>query len=126
MPHSLESEFVREQLELRAVPLAKRAPVQGDYVLYWMSSTQRFEENWALRFATLEADRSGCRSSSITDWTRAIRTRPIVCTPSCCRARASSRRERASWGSRTGSRSGECAPMIVVWWTALPRERRSW
>ena len=59
MPHSLDSEFVREQLELRAVPLAKRAPTQGEYVLYWMASTQRFEENWALRFATLEADRLG-------------------------------------------------------------------
>ena len=44
---------------MRAVPLAKRAPVRGDYVLYWMASTQRFEENWALRFATLEADRLG-------------------------------------------------------------------
>lgn len=41
MPHSLESPFVREQLELRAVPLAKRAPTQGEYVLYWMGSTQR-------------------------------------------------------------------------------------
>ena len=59
MPHTLESDFVREQLELRAVPLAKRAPVHGDYVLYWMASTQRFEENWALRFATLEANRLG-------------------------------------------------------------------
>ena len=59
MPHSLESEFVKEQLELRAVPLAKRAPVPGDFVLYWMASTQRFEENWALRFATLEANRLG-------------------------------------------------------------------
>ncbi|MDQ2765824.1 MAG: hypothetical protein M3Y30_01595 [Gemmatimonadota bacterium] len=59
MRHTLESDFVREQLELRAMPLAKRAPVQGDYVLYWMASSQRFEENWALRFATLEADRLG-------------------------------------------------------------------
>ena len=59
MRHALDSDFVREQLQLRAVPLAKRAPVPGDYVLYWMSSTQRFEENWALRFATLEADRLG-------------------------------------------------------------------
>src|ERR1700712_2845884 len=59
MPHSLDSEFVREQLELRAVPLEKRAPVNGDYVLYWMASTPRFDENWALRFATLEADRLG-------------------------------------------------------------------
>jgi deoxyribodipyrimidine photo-lyase len=59
MPHALDSEFVREQLALRAVPLAKRAPVAGEYVLYWMASTQRFEENWALRLATLEADRLG-------------------------------------------------------------------
>lgn len=59
MTHPLDSEFVREQLELRAMPLAKRAPVAGDYVLYWMGSTQRLEENWALRFATLEANRLG-------------------------------------------------------------------
>ncbi|MEP7064510.1 MAG: deoxyribodipyrimidine photo-lyase [Gemmatimonadota bacterium] len=59
MPHSLNSDFVREQLELRAVPLEKRAPMHGDYVLYWMASTQRFEENWALRFAIIEADRLG-------------------------------------------------------------------
>lgn len=36
---------------------AKRTQPEGEYVLYWMQSTHRFEENWALRFAVLEADR---------------------------------------------------------------------
>lgn len=31
----------------------------GQFVLYWMQSTQRFEDNWALRYATLQADRLG-------------------------------------------------------------------
>lgn len=56
----LESEFVRSQLALRASP-ANDQPVRpgGEFVLYWMQSTHRFEENWALRHATLEADRLG-------------------------------------------------------------------
>jgi deoxyribodipyrimidine photo-lyase len=56
----LESEFVRAQLALRAAP-ANAHPVRasGEFVLYWMQSTHRFEENWALRYATLEADRLG-------------------------------------------------------------------
>jgi deoxyribodipyrimidine photo-lyase len=36
---------------------AKRTQPEGEHVLYWMQSTHRFEENWALRFAVLEADR---------------------------------------------------------------------
>ncbi|MEO7962344.1 MAG: deoxyribodipyrimidine photo-lyase [Gemmatimonadaceae bacterium] len=35
----------------------KRTQPEGEYVLYWMQSTQRFEDNWALRFAVLESDR---------------------------------------------------------------------
>jgi deoxyribodipyrimidine photo-lyase len=60
MKHPLGSPYVRDQLSLRAVPLnEKRLQPDGDYVLYWMQSTQRFEDNWALRLATLEADRVG-------------------------------------------------------------------
>ena len=58
--HTLDSTFVRDQLALRACPLNEvRLQPEGEYVLYWMQSTMRFEENWALRFATLEADRVG-------------------------------------------------------------------
>ncbi len=37
----------------------KRLQPDGDFVVYWMQSTQRFEDNWALRLATIEADRVG-------------------------------------------------------------------
>jgi len=58
--HSLDSTFVRDQLALRATSLNEvRLQPDGEYVLYWMQSTMRLEENWALRFATLEADRVG-------------------------------------------------------------------
>ena len=58
--HSLDSQFVRDQLSLRAAPLNDlRIQPEGEFVLYWMQSTQRLEENWALRYATLEADRLG-------------------------------------------------------------------
>ena len=58
MSHSLTSDFVRNQLALRASAAndVRRQP-EGLFVLYWMQSTHRFEDNWALRFATLEADR---------------------------------------------------------------------
>ncbi len=60
MIHALGSPYVRDQLSLRVMPLnEKRLQPDGDYVLYWMQSTQRLEDNWALRFATLEADRIG-------------------------------------------------------------------
>lgn len=60
MIHSPGSPFVRDQLSLRAFPLnEKRLQPEGEYVLYWMQTTQRFEDNWALRLATLEADRIG-------------------------------------------------------------------
>ena len=59
-PHDLLSDHVRDQLALRVVSAnGVRTQPEGEYVLYWMQSTQRFEENWALRYATLEADRLG-------------------------------------------------------------------
>ncbi len=58
--HALTSQFVRDQLTLRTAPLNDiRLQPEGDFVLYWMQSTQRLNENWALRAATLEADRLG-------------------------------------------------------------------
>ena len=58
--HPLGSPFVRDQLALRALPMnEKRTQPEGELVLYWMQTTQRIEENWALRLATLEADRLG-------------------------------------------------------------------
>ena len=60
MRHPLGSPYVRDQLSLRALPLnEKRLQPEGEFVLYWMQSTQRFEDNWALRLATIEADRVG-------------------------------------------------------------------
>ncbi len=60
MTHPLGSPFVRDQLSQRTMPLnEKRLQPDGDYVLYWMQTTQRFEDNWALRLATIEADRVG-------------------------------------------------------------------
>ncbi len=59
-PHALESQFVADQLALRTVIAnGVRTQPEGDYILYWMQSTHRFEENWALRHAILEADRLG-------------------------------------------------------------------
>lgn len=59
-PHPLESQFVADQLALRKVAAnGVRTQPDGQYVLYWMQSTHRFEENWALRYAILEADRLG-------------------------------------------------------------------
>ena len=60
MTHPIGSPYVRDQISQRAVTLnEKRLQPDGAYVLYWMQSTQRFEDNWALRYATLEADRVG-------------------------------------------------------------------
>ena len=59
-PHPLDSQFVADQLALRiAVANSVRTQPEGEYVLYWMQSTHRLEENWALRHAVLEADRLG-------------------------------------------------------------------
>jgi deoxyribodipyrimidine photo-lyase len=58
--HALTSDHVRDQLALRAVTAnGVRTQPEGDYVLYWMQSTHRFEDNWALRQAVLHADRLG-------------------------------------------------------------------
>ena len=58
--HALDSQFVRDQLALRAtLRNDMRLRPEGEFVLYWMQSTQRLEENWALRQATLEANRLG-------------------------------------------------------------------
>jgi deoxyribodipyrimidine photo-lyase len=56
--HVLDSDYVRDQLANRITPLneVRRQP-EGDFVLYWMQSTHRFEDNWALRHAVREADR---------------------------------------------------------------------
>lgn len=57
---SIASSFAREQLLLRSRALnAHPERSAGEYVLYWMQSTHRLEENWALRLATREADRLG-------------------------------------------------------------------
>ena len=56
--HDLDSPFVRDQLSLRGTRVNdKRTQPDGDYVLYWMQSSHRLQENWALRFAVLEANR---------------------------------------------------------------------
>jgi deoxyribodipyrimidine photo-lyase len=58
--HTLDSQFVRDQLALRSSHRNDlRLQPDGEYVLYWMQSTQRLDENWALRQATLEANRVG-------------------------------------------------------------------
>ncbi len=58
--HPLESQHVRDQLALRSVTANRvRTQPEGEFVLYWMQATHRFEENWALRAAILHADRLG-------------------------------------------------------------------
>ena len=58
MRHPLGSPFVGEQLSLRTQPENEHPLIATrPYVLYWMQSTQRFEDNWALRLAIREADR---------------------------------------------------------------------
>jgi deoxyribodipyrimidine photo-lyase len=60
VPHLLTSAFVRQQLALRARAVNTHPERSGgEYVLYWMQSTHRLEENWALRLATREANRLG-------------------------------------------------------------------
>ncbi len=57
-PHDLDSDYVRDQLVARTVDCnGKRYHPDGEYVLYWMQSTHRLEENWALRAAIRAADR---------------------------------------------------------------------
>lgn len=56
--HSLDSDHVRDQLIARTSHVNhKRTQPEGSYVLYWMQSTQRLHENWALRAAVRAADK---------------------------------------------------------------------
>jgi len=58
--HDLDSDFVRDQLVSRTSDVnGKRARPDGAFVLYWMQSTQRLHENWALRAAIRAADKVG-------------------------------------------------------------------
>ncbi len=57
-PHELESDYVRDQLVARTLDLnGKRYRSEGEFVLYWMQSTHRLDENWGLRAAIRTADR---------------------------------------------------------------------
>ncbi len=56
--HALESDYVRDQLVPRTLDLnGKTYRPAGEYVLYWMQSSHRLEENWALRAAIRTANR---------------------------------------------------------------------
>jgi deoxyribodipyrimidine photo-lyase len=58
--YPLDSDFVRDQLRLRTVDLTGPRDEQGGrYVLYWMQSTHRLTDNWALRAAVRAADKRG-------------------------------------------------------------------
>ena len=58
--HPLDSDHVRDQLVARTTDVnGKRTRPEGAYVLYWMQSTQRLHENWALRAAVRTADKLG-------------------------------------------------------------------
>ena len=54
----LGSTFVQDQLQARvAFANPKRIQPDGEFVVYWMQAGDRLRDNWALRYATLEADR---------------------------------------------------------------------
>ncbi len=56
--HALSSDHVRDQLVARTVDCnGKRYHADGQYVLYWMQTTHRLDDNWALRAAIRTADR---------------------------------------------------------------------
>src|SRR5690348_9093546 len=56
--HPLGSPYVRDQIAQRSARINEiRLVPEGDIVLYLMQRTQRIHENWALRYATIEADR---------------------------------------------------------------------
>jgi deoxyribodipyrimidine photo-lyase len=58
LPHPLDADFVRDQLVPRTVDINGKAyHPAGEYVLYWMQSTHRLEENWGLRAAVRTANR---------------------------------------------------------------------
>ncbi len=57
-PHALNADYVRDQLVARTVDVnGKTYNPDGEFVLYWMQSTHRLEENWGLRAAIRTADR---------------------------------------------------------------------
>jgi photolyase PhrII len=57
-PHLLTSDYTRDQLVARTVDYnGKRYHADGLFVLYWMQSTHRLTENWALRAAVRTANR---------------------------------------------------------------------
>jgi deoxyribodipyrimidine photo-lyase len=57
-PHALEADYVRDQLVPRTVDVNGKAyRPDGAYVLYWMQSTHRLDENWGLRAAIRTANR---------------------------------------------------------------------
>ena len=57
-PHALDADYVRDQLVARTVDVnGKTYHPEGEYVLYWMQSSHRLDENWALRAAIRTADR---------------------------------------------------------------------
>lgn len=56
--HSLDADYVRDQLVPRTVDVnGKTYNPDGEYVLYWMQSTHRLDENWGLRAAIRTANR---------------------------------------------------------------------
>ncbi len=58
VPHPLASDYVRDQLVPRTVDLnGKTYHADGEYVLYWMQSSHRLDENWGLRAAIRTANR---------------------------------------------------------------------
>lgn len=58
MSHALSSDYVRDQLVARTADINGKAyQPAGEYVLYWMQSTQRLDENWAFRAAVRTANR---------------------------------------------------------------------
>lgn len=58
LPHALHADYVRDQLVPRTLDVnGKTYNPDGEYVLYWMQSTHRLEENWGLRAAIRTADR---------------------------------------------------------------------
>ncbi|HMS03374.1 MAG TPA: deoxyribodipyrimidine photo-lyase [Gemmatimonadaceae bacterium] len=59
-PHALDGDYVRDQVVARTTEVnGKRTRPEGAWVLYWMQSTQRLHDNWALRAAIRAADKVG-------------------------------------------------------------------
>ncbi len=56
--HALDADYVRDQLVPRTQDVNGKAyRPDGEFVLYWMQSTHRLEENWGLRAAIRTANR---------------------------------------------------------------------